>query len=368
MIIVACDKFKGSLSAQEVALICSTAAHEASNETVQSLVVADGGDGTVDAFIDAGFDAHCLQVKGPIGNVHDSHVAMKGGLAIVELADTCGIVLLPDGALEPLQASTYGLGQAIAYALDQGATTVIIGLGGSASNDGGIGMLAGLGMRFFDEAGHELPPNGQSLGQIKTVDTTQLHPRIGQAKIICAVDVDNPLLGRRGAISVFGPQKGAVGHVATTLESGMENWVTVSGRPDLAMQPGAGAGGGTAFGAIAFLGAKLRTGVDIVLDALDFDKAIAGASLVITGEGTLDEQTLSGKTVAGVARRAREAGVPVIAVCGHCDLDRDDPRLAELGVSAVHALTDINPDPDYCMAHAAEVLSELIPHALGTSQ
>jgi glycerate kinase len=283
---------------------------------------------------------------------------------LVEMADACGLGRLPGGEAAPLTASSRGLGEALRAALDLAPGELVVGVGGSASTDGGAGMLTALGARLLDAEGHDLPDGGAALADLSRLDLTGLDPRLATTRIVLAADVDSPLLGPSGAAMVFGPQKGATPSDVRVLESALARWADAvtaalggsspagtAPPPDL---PGAGAAGGVGFALLAVLGADHRSGVDVVLDLVGLDDALAGADLVVTGEGALDGQTLAGKAVTGVAQRARARGIPVVAVCGRCDLD--DAGLAEVGVHTAYPLTDLEPLLARSITNARELL------------
>ncbi|MDO5747904.1 MAG: glycerate kinase [Actinomycetaceae bacterium] len=365
-IVIACDKFKGSLSATDVAEVIEKAVCSFNADmVVSSFVIADGGDGTLDALEKSGMSSYPITVSGPTGGEHESSYLFDGSTAVVELADTCGIVHLPEGKLQPLKSSTYGLGQAIRAALSCCPRQLIIGVGGSASSDGGMGMLQALGARFFNAEGFPLPPEGASLSQIACIDLSQLDPQIKKTKIILASDVDNELLGPNGAVAVYGPQKGAVGAIAEELEHGLEVWsrfIEEIFGAGYASREGAGAAGGVGFAAMAVLGASMRPGIELVLELSGIEKELKDASLVITGEGKLDAQTLMGKAVAGVTKAAAAHNVDVVAVCGHSELSPHE--VSELGLKDVYAITDIEPDTDIAMKDAAKLLKMLCKNKL----
>jgi glycerate kinase len=288
-------------------------------------------------------------------------------VAVIELADACGLNRLPAGHLAPMTATTVGFGQVIAEALEAGCHRVVLGVGGSASTDGGAGMLTALGARLWDAAGRDLPAGGAALEQLDRVDLTGLHPSVGSIEFVLASDVDNPLLGSTGAAAVYGPQKGATPDDVTRLDGALRRWSTLladamsrgagqSGHP-AAEVPGAGAAGGVGFAALAVLQAEARPGIDLMLELTGFYGQLPGARLVITGEGSLDSQTLHGKAPAGVAAAARRAGVPVVAVAGRNLLSPTELR--DAGVGAAYALLDIEPDPAVCMTDAARLLRTL---------
>jgi glycerate 2-kinase len=360
-VLIAPDKFKGSLTAPEVAAAVAVGLRRVRPEVEVRLVpVADGGDGTVAAALASGFVSIPVRVAGPVGDPVDTEIAIHGDTAVVELASASGLVLLDPDELAPLAASSEGTGEAILAALDAGATTVVLGVGGSACTDGGAGMLTVLGARVLDAAGNPLPPGGGPLARVAAVDLSGLDPRLAEADVILASDVNNPLLGEQGAAYVYGPQKGANPDQVRLLDEALGAWaraVLAAGGRDVADQPGAGAAGGVGYGALAALGARMRPGVDVILELIGFDQHLAEAGLVITGEGAIDEQTLHGKGPAGVAARAVEAGVPVVAIAGRCQLPLE--RLTQAGITAAYALTDIEPDPQRCISEAATLLPDL---------
>ena len=360
-VLVACDKFKGSLTAHEV-IECLEAGLRtgAPGVEVRSVIIADGGDGTLDAAEGAGFTPVPVQCTGPTGHPVETRYVRRGQEAVVEMADACGLVRLPNGERRPLGASSTGLGEVVAAALDAGVRDLVIGIGGSASTDGGAGMLTALGARFLDEDGVELPPGGGALTRLASVDLGGLHPAVAQTRITLACDVDNPLLGERGAAAIFGPQKGASPEDVAVLDAGLARLASLveplTGRR-VADHPGAGAAGGVGWAALCVLGATMRPGIAIVLELAGFGEILADADLVITGEGSLDEQTLLGKTPAGVTWAATQASVPVVAVCGRSLLEPG--KAHELGIRRVYALSDLEPDPSICMRDAAPLLERL---------
>ncbi|WP_454199878.1 glycerate kinase [Nocardia sp. Marseille-Q1738] len=356
-VILAPDKFKGSLSAPQVAVaLAAGLTRSAPNVDARLVPVADGGDGTVEAFVAAGWTRVELTAPGPTGVPRRAAYARHGTRAVVELAAVVGLSALPEGRLDPLGASTYGLGVVLAHAMDHGVTDIVLGLGGSASTDGGAGMLQALGARILDANGRELSTGGAVLARAAELDRSAMHPGIAATTFTLACDVDNPLLGANGAVAVYAPQKGAGPAESDVLESALGTWASVAG-PDFAGRPGAGAAGGTGFGALAVLGARVRSGIDVVLELLEFRDLLATATLVLTGEGSLDRQSLHGKAPVGVCAVAREAGVPVVAVAGRTLLEPDEVRAA--GFADCYALTDLEPDPARCMTDAASLLERV---------
>ncbi|MEU1425509.1 glycerate kinase [Nocardia sp. NPDC005746] len=356
-VLLAPDKFKGSLTAAQVADALAAGITRADpGAEVRRSPVADGGDGTVDAFVAAGWERIEVDSFGPTLAPVTTSYAVRGRTAVVELAAVSGFAKLPDGQPDPLHASTYGVGDVIGDALDRGARDIVLGLGGSASTDGGAGLLQALGLRILDVDGHELPCGGAALARAVRVDRSDLHPGLADATVTLASDVDNPLLGPDGAAAIYAPQKGADPEQVTTLEAALKNWAAVLG-PEWADRAGAGAAGGTGFGALAALGARLRPGIELILDLIDFPAQLKDADLVVTGEGSLDAQSLSGKAPIGVCRAARAASLPVIAVAGRVRLTPDQVRGA--GFEAAYALSELEPDPARSMADAADLLERI---------
>jgi glycerate 2-kinase len=362
-VVIAPDKFKGSLSAPQVAAAVAVGLREVVPDVEAIEVpVADGGDGTLDAALSAGFTRVPVRVAGPTGEPVDTAYAVRDEVAVVELADACGLNRLPGGQLAALTASSSGLGQLVRAALDAGCRRIVLGIGGSASTDGGAGMLAELGVRLLDADGAPLPPGGGALGRLDRVDLSGLHPAVGSTEMLLASDVDNPLLGPTGAAEVYGPQKGASLADVQVLERGLSQLVTVLAEElpnvkDAASAPGAGAAGGVGFAALALLRAQPRPGIDLLLELIDFQARLPGADLVVTGEGSLDVQTLHGKAPAGVAAAARAARVPVVAVAGRSLLRTDE--LAGAGIAAAYPLSEIEPDPARSMADAGPLLQQM---------
>ena len=361
-LLLAPDKFKGSLTAAEVAHHLAAGFRRAlPGVEIDELPVADGGEGTVRAALAAGFTPVTLTATGPLGEQVATRYAVRGRTAVVEMAAVTGLEMVEPDDATARRATSRGLGELVAHALDHGATSVVVGVGGSASTDGGAGMLAALGARLTGPDG-ALADGGDALRAVASVDLAGLHPRLATAELVLASDVDNPLLGPRGAAAVYGPQKGADPAAVADLEAALAAWVDALERAgasrarERADAPGAGAAGGVGY-ACLLLGATRRPGVDVVLDLTDFDRRLAGVDLVVTGEGSLDEQSLAGKTPMGVAEAAATHAVPTVAVCGRATLTREQAQAA--GIEAVHALTDLEPDVSRCIANAGELLEQL---------
>jgi glycerate 2-kinase len=359
-VLVASDKFKGSLPAAAVGEAVSAGIRGVCpNTEVVVVPVADGGDGTMAAAIAAGFHPVPVTASGPTGEPVTTSYARRDDRAVVELAAVSGLSQLP-GGLAPLTASSRGTGEVIAAALDAGCRQIVVGIGGSACTDGGAGLVSALGGRLLDPDGMEIADGGAALEHIERLDLSGLHPRLSNAEIVVACDVDNPLTGPHGTAAVYGPQKGASAEDIHRLDGALARWadvVAATTGSDKRDAPGAGAAGGVGFAAIALLGAQLRPGIELILDLVDFHRQLAGARLVVTGEGSLDEQTLHGKAPAGVAAAARAAGIPVVAVCGRSLLTTE--QLAAAGISAAYSLNDLEPDMQRSMTNAASLLEQL---------
>lgn len=360
-VLVAADKFKGSLTAVQVAeRVRAGLRHVVPGVEVETLPVADGGDGTVAAAVAAGFERREVLVTGPLGDPVTAAFAFRGGTAVVEMAEASGLSLLPEGVFAPLTATTYGSGELLRAALDAGARTIVFGVGGSATTDGGAGMLAALGARFLDAAGEPVGPGGGGLRDLATADLSGLDPRIAEVHFVLASDVDNPLTGPKGAPAVFAPQKGASEEDVEILDAALSRYVEVLEKSigpraaEAAVSPGAGGAGGIGYGALVGLGASFRPGIELMLDILGFNDALGRATLVITGEGSLDEQTLHGKAPAGVAAAARAADIEVVAVCGRLALPPES--LGRAGIRRAYPLTALEPDPAKCIAEAGPLL------------
>lgn len=348
-VVIAPDKFKGTLPAKEVAdaIAAGLRRVKPDAETLEC-PIADGGDGTVAAAVAAGFEYVPAEATGPTGERVRTGYARQDGTAVVELAAVSGLSMMREPA--PLTANTLGVGELIAKALDDGCTKIVLGLGGSSSTDGGAGLVRGLGARLLDARGDEIPLGGKALLDLASVDLSNLR----RAEIVVASDVDNPLLGDRGAAAVYGPQKGASPEDVALLDGALKHFADIVGT-DMVDAPGAGAAGGTGFAALALLGATFRSGIDLVMEMTGLAGKLPGADLVITGEGSFDEQTLYGKGPAGVAQQAH--GIPVVAMAGRVTLNQE--TLRQHGFAAGYGLTDIESDVDRCMTETAALLEQL---------
>ena len=363
-IVIAPDKFKGSLSASQVATHLGRGIHVVLPDAdIVAVPVADGGEGTLDAACGAGYDRVAVTVSGPTGEPLAAAFARRGHRAVVEMAAASGLDVLPGGVPDAGGATSLGTGELIRAALDAGCTEIVLGVGGSACTDGGAGLLQGLGAVFTDPAGAPLPRGGLALARLARVNLAGLDPRLAGVNFILAGDVDNPLLGTRGAAAVFAPQKGASAATVAELDAALTRYVQVLAQAAgehiraAAEAPGAGAAGGVGFAAIAVLAARRRPGIDVVLELTGLAEKIRTADFVITGEGSLDEQSLGGKTPLGVARQAAAHGVPVIAVCGRTTLS--DSALKTAGFIQTYALTELERNINACMTNAGSLLEQL---------
>lgn len=342
-IVLAPNAFKGSMSAMGAALAMEQGVLAAfPGAQVVKVPVADGGDGLADVLIDAlDGEARVVTVRGPLDEPVQAtlcHVPALG-LAAVEMAVASGLALLSAQDRDPTRTTTYGTGELMLAALDLGARHLVVGLGGSATNDGGVGMASALGIRFLDASGNPVAPVGGALGLICRIDSSGLDPRLATVRCEAICDVDNPLLGPQGAAHVYGPQKGASAAQVEELDAGLAQLadrIAADLGMDVRDMPGAGAAGGLGAGLHAFLGAELRRGVDLVMDLVGLDAHLAGADLVITAEGQIDFQTAFGKAPAGVAQRARAQGIPCVAIAGGIGERITD--LQGIGIDAVFSL------------------------------
>lgn len=357
-IVIAPDSYKESLSAAEVALAIEAGFREVFPEArFCRLPVADGGEGTVDAMVAAtGGRRIVVQVTGPLGQPVEAFYGLTGdgATAVIEMAAASGLALVPPGLRNPLLTTSFGTGELIRAALDSGARHLIVGIGGSATNDAGAGMLQALGVSLVDGAGEALGPGGGGLGALAQIRIDGLDPRLASCCIEVACDVDNPLTGERGASAVFGPQKGATPAMVQRLDANLAHFAAVLQQAlgvAVADVPGAGAAGGMGAALLGVVGARLRPGIEIVTAALGLEAAVADADLVIVGEGRLDAQSLGGKAPLGVARIARRHGKPVIAIAG--GLGDDVAALQAQGIEAAFSVVRRPCSLDEALAGAA---------------
>ena len=344
-LIIAPDKFKGSMSAREAAVMIAEGVKTVyPGADIIMLPLSDGGEGLVDTLVSGknGIFQESI-VTGPLGKKVKARWGLvdQGKTAVIEMAEASGLALVPEELRNPSLTTTYGTGELIKAALDKECSRLIIGIGGSATNDGGAGMARALGAIFKDNEGCELKEGGAELLNLEQIDISQIDGRIKNVKFVVASDVDNPLTGPQGASFIYGPQKGATLQMAELLDQALSRFAAVVKKDlgcDLTKVKGAGAAGGLGAGLIAFLGAELQPGLDLVLDQLKFNSLMHGCSLVITGEGKLDQQSLHGKVPVGVARRARKFKVPILALTG--TLLADPPELHKAGITAAFAIAD----------------------------
>ena len=360
-IVVAPQEFKGSLTASQAAAAMALGAREAAPDAELAVVpMSDGGPGTVEAVVAAsGGRIVATTVRDPLGRPVEAEWGTVGeDTAVVEMAAAAGLLRLVEDERDPRIASTYGVGELVMAALEAGGRRLIVGQGGSATNDGGAGMAQALGVRFLDADGGELPPGGAALARLERIDVSGLDPRPARCEVVAATDVMNPLCGPEGASLVYGPQKGASREVARELDAALRRYGEIverdMGVPVLGV-PGAGAAGGLGAGLIAFLGARIEPGVEVVAEVVRLRERVRGADLVLTGEGKLDGQTGYGKTVAGVARIAAAEGVPVIVVAGM--LGEGWERILESGVEGVELIVPRLGTLEEAMERPAEMLA-----------
>ncbi len=368
-IVIATGAFKHSLSASAAAEAVARGLRRSGLAAdLVLLPIADGGNGTLDALLAGGGERLTRTVRDPFGRPVAAAFGTRGESAVIEMALASGLELIAADELDPLRASTYGTGELLRATLDTGVRRVIVGMGGSATVDGGAGCLQALGVRLLDAESQDVPPGGGNLHLVRQIDASGLDPRWREVEVIIASDVDNPTLGDAGAAAVFGPQKGADPAQIETLEANLSHFFALVADQvgvDVRTTPGGGAAGALSAGLMAFLGGRIESGIDLIVDLLPFDQALADADLLITGEGRMDEQTLHGKGPIGIARRAREYGVPTVALVG--GLEIDDARLHEGGVwaalpitTAPMSLADALADADALVERAALRLGYLL--------
>lgn len=358
-VVVAPDKFKGSLTAEQVAeAIAAGLVRNGASLQITRHPVADGGDGLVTGLVRHGFRKEVATVAGPLGKSVQAAYATRGEIAVVELATASGMDLLARSELDPFRCSTYGTGQLIREAVARGARHVVVGVGGSATCDGGAGILAALGARFLDHEGRMLPPGPEALTAVADVDLSLVPGALRGAKVVVASDVRNVLLGKDGAVAIFGPQKGARPDQLPALEERMGRWADALERcvgRRVRERPGTGAAGGSSFALAAVFDAPIQAGIDLFLDLSRFDEVVKGADLVITGEGCFDEQTLAGKAPLGVCRAASRRGVPTAVVAGTSTLTLDQAR--RKGFASLYTLSTVEPDRERSICDAAPLIS-----------
>lgn len=360
-ILIASGAFKQSLTASAACAAIQRGLQRSGLEArYEMLPIADGGNGTLDAFLSRGGDRVSLEVKDPLmRSIHAEYgLVERGTTAVIEMARASGLELLQPHELNPMIASTFGTGQLMADALKRGVKRIIIGLGGSATVDGGMGCMRALGIRLLGADGQDISPGGGGLADIRRIDRSGMDPRWREVDIVIASDVENPTLGDKGAARIFGPQKGADAATVETLEQNLRHCFTVIHEQlgiDLRMIRGGGAAGAFAAGLMAFLSCRIVSGIELVLDHYRFVDHLAESTLVITGEGQMDSQTIDGKGPIGVAQLARNWGVPTIALVG--GLDVDDSLLHDAGIGAAFSIVDRPMRLEDALENAEDLLS-----------
>ena len=373
-IVIASDSFKGSMSSLDVATAASAGVIEVYPDSeIVSVNVADGGEGTVEAIVDAlGGEIVKVQVSDPLGRKIETSYGIAGETAILEMAAASGLPLLTVEERNPWATSTLGTGEMIMDAISRGCRKFLVGIGGSATNDAGVGMLQAMGFRFYDANGELITQGcGGMLGSIARIDDSLVSAAVKESQFTVACDVDTPFCGPEGAAPVFAPQKGADAAMVKRLDEGMASFakvITEKYAIDIVPVAGAGAAGGMGGAFRAFLGATLKKGIDMVLDAIDFDTTIQGANLVITGEGKVDFQTAKGKTAAGVLNRAKQQHIPVVAIGGcveMCD------SLVQMGFAGIYPILEekvpleIAMQRDFAMNNVRKTVARIVPNYLG---
>ena len=373
-IVIASDSFKGSMSSLDVATAASAGVIEVYPDSeIVSVNVADGGEGTVEAIVDAlGGEIVKVQVSDPLGRKIETSYGIAGETAILEMAAASGLPLLTAKERNPWATSTLGTGEMIMDAIARGCRKFLVGIGGSATNDAGVGMLQAMGFRFYDANGELITQGcGGMLGSIARIDDSLVSAAVKESQFTVACDVDTPFCGPEGAAPVFAPQKGADAEMVKRLDEGMASFakvITEKYAIDIVPVAGAGAAGGMGGAFRAFLGATLKKGIDMVLDAIDFDTTIQGANLVITGEGKVDFQTAKGKTAAGVLNRAKQQHIPVVAIGGcveMCD------SLVQMGFAGIYPILEekvpleIAMQRDFAMNNVRKTVARIVPNYLG---
>ncbi|MFO8143422.1 MAG: glycerate kinase [Dehalococcoidales bacterium] len=367
-VVIAPQGFKGSLSALQVARAIGRGVEKAIPDAENIIVpMADGGEGTIQAIVNAvGGEIVSVDVTDPTGSRITAGWALlsDGITAVIEMASASGLELVPEGRRDPLITSTYGTGELIIDALDNGCRKFIIGVGGSATNDGGAGMAQALGINLIDKRGESLAPGGAALIELEKIDTAGMDPRLAECDIILASDVTNPLCGPDGASFTYGPQKGATPEMTAELDRALEHYAAViKGKLgiDVKNKPGAGAAGGLGAGMMAFINARMVPGIDIVIEATDLAGKMEGASLVFTGEGRIDAQTSYGKTAVGVARKAGQFGLPAIAIVG--EIGSGYPAVYQEGIDAIFSIAPGPISYGRCVQMAERLISDVAERA-----
>ena len=368
-VVIAPQAFKGSISALDAAKAMQTGVRNVvSDAEIVIVPVADGGDGTLETLVDGSNGSiRSVAATGPLGERRVAHWGAMGdgSTAVIEMARTSGLALVSIQDRDPINATTYGLGEAISAALDEGFRRFIVGIGGSATNDAGAGMAQALGIRLVDGQGNDLPPGGGALAELDRIDLTGIDTRVRESEFMVACDVTNPLTGREGASAIYGPQKGATEEMVAELDSALHHFADIVRDEigvDIEFMQGSGAAGGLGGGMVAFLDAELRAGVDIVMDAVNIEVHLEGADFVLTGEGALDYQTVYNKAPIGVARRASSLGIPVVAIAG--TLGDRYQLVHDHGIDSAMAIPDGPMTLDEASNRAAELIVQATERAL----
>jgi glycerate kinase len=352
-IVIAPDSFKGSASSSDIATWIETGIHSVIPDCeTHKIAIGDGGEGSLDAVLYTGFTAHEVEVLGPVGNPVTAQIAIKGDTAFIEMAQASGLSQLPGGRKSALNATSFGTGQLILAALEHGVTKILLAIGGTATTDAGAGALQALGAKLLDVSGVEITAGGAALIHCARIETSDLDPRLASISFTLASDVTNPLLGDNGAARIFSPQKGATPDQVEILEESLKHFASLVGG-EYATKPGAGAAGGFGFMAYAFLKAEARSGIDLILDLVQFDSKIKGADFIITGEGRFDSQSVQGKAPWGILQRASKLSIPTYLVCGDADTHQTS------GYAGIHTLTSIEADTDKCINNPAPLVTQL---------
>ena len=361
-IVIAPDSFKGSNSSMAVATRIETGIRRVFPEVeIVKIPIADGGEGTVEALVaGAGGRIYTADVKGPMGeDCKAEYAILTNGTAALEMAASSGLPMVAQGKRNPLVATTYGVGQMIIAAIERGATDIVIGLGGSATNDGGIGMAQALGVSFKDANGNELGFGGGPIAKLSSIDVSGLDERIKNVKITIASDVNNPLCGPKGASAIFGPQKGADPEMVKLLDKNLAHYAEIVKQQldiDQINTPGAGAAGGLGFGLLVFCGARLNSGIETMLDAVRFEEKLENCDIIVTGEGKIDGQSAFGKVPVGVAGRARRLGIPVLAIVG--DIGDGAEAVYDFGIDSIMSTVNRAMPLSEAIARGGELLEE----------
>ena len=359
-IVIVSNAYKGSRTSMEVAYDIERGIRKVIDAEIIKLSVADGGDGTLDALVSSvKGEIYHIDAKNPIGvTIKAPFGILSNGKGVIEMALISGLALMDKQDRTPMKASSYGMGQIITELLNRGVREIILGIGGSATNDGGTGMAEALGVRFYDKNNDLLHMNGENLLKLARIDTSNIDKRIKNCHITVACDVTNPLYGPTGAAYVYASQKGATEEQIPLLDNGLinlSNVLKLINGYDYANVKGAGAAGGMGYGLMTFLGAKLLSGIDTMLTAIEYDKYLEGADLVITGEGMLDYQSAYGKVPSGVAIRAKAKGIPVIAIVG--SIGEGAEKLYDVGISAIISIAEGPCNIDYSLKNASKLIT-----------